>query len=157
MAEFHIPDEVEVRGMMGLLFEGLTVEPGTPVSGEGAGNIAGTYIDSDDKLAAICVCDIEFASYAGSSLTMLPKGVAEDIVLSKEPTEPLLDNLAEVLNIISRLFIRENTPHLRYDQRYMHNDMTDEIRELIASSPGRVDLKMNIPNYGMGNISLISR
>jgi len=157
MAEFHIPDDAEVRGMMGLLFEGLTVAQGVPVNGDGAGNIVGSYIDSEGSLAAVCVCDIEFAAYAGSSLTMLPKGGAEDIISDKEPTEPLLETLAEVMNIISRLFIRESTPHLRYDRLYLHTEIPEDIKQLIASSPGRIDLEMTIRNYGAGNISLVSR
>ncbi len=157
MAEFHIPDEGEVRSMMGMLFDGLTVEEGAPVTGVEEGNIIGSYIDADDQLAAVCVCDIEFAAFAGSSLTMLPKGGAEDVILCKEASPAILDNLGEVMNIISRLFIRESTPHLRYDQLYTKETITEDIRELLATAPGRVDLKMHINNYGAGNLSMISR
>ena len=157
MAEFNIPDEGEVKSMMGMLFDGLEVEAGAAVTGVDEGNIIGTYIDADDQLAALCVCDIEFAAFAGCSLTMLPKGGAEDIILCKEPSPAVMDNLGEVMNILSRLFIRETTPHLRYDKLYTKDDITEEIRALLAGPAGRVDLKMDIANYGPGNLSLISR
>jgi hypothetical protein len=61
------------------------------------------------------------------------------------------------MNICSRLFISDKTPHLKLDALYDGPDALPEAaRSMLDSAEGRADLRISIPGYGEGNISFLS-
>ncbi len=75
MATIHpTPREVEVRQMLAMLFgNDLTISEAEelPVSVE-SNNAAALYVADDGTPVTACVCDINFAAFAGSALTKDP-------------------------------------------------------------------------------------
>ena len=154
-----VPNNTEVKQMLGMLYgQGLAVEGGDPVATDaGSNSIIAIYINDAGEPVTACCCDLPFAAYCGSALSMIPAGGAEDAANSGDLTEMMRGNLQEVMDICSRLFISDSTPHLKLDALYDGPDSLPEMaRTLLESASGRADLKVSIPGYGQGNLSFLS-
>ena len=154
-----VPDKASVLGMLGMLFgDGLKVEPlNTPCDTDVDSNVVAVYVADDDAPSSACVCDISFAAFAGAALSMIPKGGAEDAAESGELSEIMLGNLHEVMNICSRLFMNDSSPHLRLDAVHKNaGELPDAARDMVAEPTARSDFRVVIPGYGDGNLSFLS-
>ena len=153
---FNIPDEAEINSYLQMLFDGATVAPAQPVDPALPGALIGGYIDDDDKPVAACVCDVELAAFSGSALTMIPPGAAEDSVQEKRLEPAMMDNFAEMMNIFSRFFIKQSTPHLRLDKCAPYAELSDDMKAVIDSATDRIDVTIDIPRYGSGRVSVMA-
>ena len=156
---FPIPKETEVKQMLGMLYgNDLKVEAGEPLAADnGSKNIVAVYIDDQGVPVTACCCDIPFAAYSGAALSMIPPGGAEDAANKGDLTEMMRGNLNEIMNICSRLFITEETPHLKLDALYESPEaMPEAARSLVESAPGRSGFDVSIPGYGAGRIAFLS-
>lgn len=155
--KYNLPNEHEANAVLAMLYgDSLDVKVSDDVSVNGDGSWVGLFIDKEDKPVAGCVCDVPFAAYAGSALTMLPPGGAEDAVENGEISETMKDNLNEVMNICSRMFMSDSTPHLRLDILYKYEDLSDEAKEILAGAEGRRALDIDIPRYGKGKLFMLA-
>ncbi len=153
---FNIPNEIELKSYLMMLFDGAGIGPGQAIDGNTSGAIMGAFIDDNDVPVATCVCDIEFAAFAGCSMTMLPPGAAEDAVKDKKLEPMMLDNFQEVMNIFSRLFMNDKTPHLRLDKCYAVDDAPEAFAAIANSTENRSNMEIDIPRYGKGNVSFVA-
>lgn len=71
------------------------------------------YIDDSDQKVATCACSLPTAAALGCALSMIPPGGAEGMVEDKELSGMAVDNLYEVMNILSSLLMSDSTQHLR--------------------------------------------
>ena len=160
MATIHpIPKDSDVRQMLGMLYgDGLGIDAGEPVATDaGSKNMVAVYINDEGAPVTACCCDLPFAAYSGAALSMIPKGGAEDAAKSGDLSEMMRGNLHEIMNICSRLFITDETPHLKLDALYDSPDALPEAaRSMVDTAVGRTDFRISIPGYGEGNISFLS-
>ena len=103
----------------------------------------------------VAPANIAFAAYAGSALTILPKGAAEDAIKSKELTDVMTANLGEVFNILTRVVVDEEDDHLRYQRVVLPGEDADVADCLEALSQSCFNIQ--IPNYGVGQLSFFVR
>ena len=156
---FPVPEETEVKQMLGMLYgNDLQVQAGEPLAGDnGSKNIVAVYINDEGEPVTACCCDIPFAAYSGAALSMIPPGGAEDAASKGDLTEMMRGNLNEIMNICSRLFITEDTPHLKLDALYDSPETLPEAaRTMVESAAGRSGFEVSIPGYGAGKIAFIS-
>lgn len=156
---YPTPSEIEVRQMLGMLFgNDLKISAADTMSVEPApGKAAAVFVADDGTPVTACVCDMQFAAFAGAALTRIPKGGAEDAARSGELTANMLGNLHEVMNICSRLFMSASSPHLKLDKLYASAaELPENAKSILGSIKGRLDLKVNIPGYGDGHLSFLS-
>ncbi|MGB5540669.1 MAG: hypothetical protein WBO37_11305, partial [Gammaproteobacteria bacterium] len=160
MAIIHpTPKEIEVRQMLTMLYGSkLTVSTGEALATDAdCGYAAAVFVSDDGTPVTACVCDMQFAAFAGAALTRIPRGAAEDAVKSGKLSENMQGNLKEVMNICSRLFMDDNSPHLKLDNLYESiGVLPDSARSLMDSVQGRLDLIISIPDYGDGKLSFLS-
>jgi hypothetical protein len=160
MATVHpVPKDKEVRQMLGMLYaDGFGVDPGEPVATDsGSNSIVAVYINDEGTPVTACCCDLPFAAYSGAALSMIPAGGAEDAAKSGDLTEMMRGNLHEIMNICSRLFMTNETPHLKLEALYDSPDaLPESARSMVDAAPGRSDYRVKIPGYGEGNISFLS-
>ena len=160
MATVHpTPREIEVRQMLAMLFGNeLEINEAEALpTGTDSGHPTAVFTADDGTPVTACVCDMNFAAFAGCALTKIPPGGAEDAAKSGELTENMLGNLHEVMNICSRLFMDSSSPHLKLDKLYASiSELPDNARTLVDSVAGRLDLKVNIPGYGEGHLSFLA-
>lgn len=155
--KYVLPSDHEANAVLAMLYgDSLGVKTQDQVDVENTNAWVGLFVDRDDKPVAGCLCDVPFAAYAGSALTMLPPGGAEDAVETGEISDVMKENLNEVMNICSRMFMSDATPHLRLDLVYKYEDLSDEAKETLLGAEGRRMLEIEIPRYGKGKMVMLT-
>ncbi len=152
---YPLPDVMRVKTMFGILFDGLEVKPG-PKLDAAATAYAAVFIADDGKPVALCACDLPFAANGGAALSMLPPGIAKDSIKTKELTDVMLANLAEIMNIGTRLLITDTSPHLKLDKVYPVAALPPAAKDILGGAKGRVDFALTMAKYGNGQIALLS-
>jgi hypothetical protein len=152
MAAFVIPTAAKTREFLGMLFgDDLKVVDGKPVSLPTS--FVATFVDDSDKLVGVCAADLSFAAFAGTAMSMLPPGVAKEAIAAKQLSDVMKGNLGEVMNILSRLFMSDTSPHLRFLAVHgpgEQNKLADSL-----SGANRSNFSITIPRYGTGQVSFL--
>lgn len=155
---FTVPSRAELKDMVGLIFDGADVNEAEPFELEAPALHFGAYIDDDDNLAGVLVCDAAFGAYASCAMTMLPLPVAQDAIKSGSLEEMMVSNLREVMNILSRLFMLRGADHLRFDRLYSvkKGQMPENINEYMNGADKKSWFRAAIPNYGDGQLGFVT-
>lgn len=158
MSTYTLPSTSDIEETLGMLFGDDTfIKPAKPLPVKtGNGNFVSIYVNDGGDPVAASVFDMAFAAFAGSSLSMIPAGGAKDAVKTGELSDDMLDNLNEVMNIISRLLMDGDTPHLRLQTVYADaGKVPDNALAMVNAPAGRTDCEVSIPRYGKGYLSLL--
>ena len=150
------PDAARVKDILGMVFDGLSVKPGAKLDTSPKGSsYFGVYVLDQGTPAALCGCDIAFAAHTGSALSMLPAGTAREAIKAKSLTPVMLANLHEVMNICTRLILRDESPHLRLRQVAAATALPPDAAALLSSAKRRVDLEVDVAKYGPGLLCVL--
>jgi hypothetical protein len=153
---YPVPDAPQVRELLGMLFDGLSVKPGPKLdTSPKAGSYFGVYVADDGSPAALCGCDMAFAANSGAALSMLPPAVAKDAAKSRDLTPVMLANLHEVMNICTRLVLRDDTPHLKLRDMCPVATLPAPAAAILTSAKARADFEIGIAKYGPGVLSVL--
>lgn len=74
---------------------------------------AALYEDDGGITVGLCCCSLPLAAALGASLSMIPPATAEEMVADGALTPMSADNLYEVMNMFSSLFMDDQTSHLK--------------------------------------------
>jgi hypothetical protein len=153
---YSLPDAARAQDLLGLMFDGLSIKPCPKLdASNGAVGYFGVYVTDDGAPAALCGCDTEFAANTGSALSMLPPATAKESVKVRTLTAVMLANLHEVMNICTRLILREGSPHLRLREVSAVGALPADAAALLTPAARRVDWQVDIPRYGSGVLCVI--
>ena len=154
MAGYVVPTTDATSQILEMLF-------GTPIEVQnaeaispGGTNYVTTFIDDQDQLVAACIADLPFVAYSGAALSMIPGDVANEIVAEGAPTEAMLGNFYEVMNICSKLFMSDSSAHLRLDKTYSPDEGAGAIASLQASAT--TPFGIQVPGYGSGALTFLA-
>ncbi|PWV63249.1 hypothetical protein [Plasticicumulans acidivorans] len=117
--------------------------------------ICGLYSSGDTQNAAACLMDVPFGAYAGAALSMMPSDVASEYVKKGKLEEDILDNCAEVLNVVSRLFASSDAHRVTLATKSFGPDPLPDVAATLLAKGSRLALKLNIERYGAGSIVLV--
>jgi hypothetical protein len=117
---------------------------------------AGRYVTRGDVLAAVGVADVRLVSLAGSALSMVPPGTAKAAADSGDPSEAMLENFHEILNVAASLIIDAGSEHVRLDGIAPANELDEETAAMAATGASRADYTVDIDNYGKASLSFIT-
>jgi hypothetical protein len=152
-----LPDANKVRSMLGLLFDGLEVKPGRRADlSPASGSWVALYVGDDGRPLALCAADALFAANAGAALSLLPPATAKDAAKTRDLTDVMRGNLAEVMNICSRLLMTDSSPHLRLDGVQPAKSLSPAVTGVMSGATGRADFELTVPRYGPGTLSVLS-
>jgi len=116
---------------------------------------SGRYVTRDDQLAVVGLADIRMVAYAGSALSMVPPGTAQDVVKDGDPTSAMLENLHEVLNVAASLMMDAGSDHVRLDGIGPVASLDAGATDLIADGTG-TSFVVDIDGYGKGGLSFVT-
>lgn len=154
-----IPEKDEVYQILNMLYgNDLELDKSTTTLTPDTNKLmVASFIDDENHAVTACLCDFPFAAYAGSALTKIPPGGAEDAASSGDFSQMMKDNLREIMNICSRLFmLKDDAPHLKFDVVYDTLDTApQDVKSIIENSNARVDYNVSIPGYGNGALSFL--
>ncbi len=118
--------------------------------------IVGVYKRDDEVIAGLVVMDIPLAANAAAALVLIPPGVAGESARSGKLSENLLENVKELLNVCSRLFVGPGTPHVRMKATCLVPPAAPpEIAGFLAKPNSRMDLELSIPGYAGGRMMVL--
>jgi hypothetical protein len=157
-ANFPMPTAERVREVLtSLVGQDVTVSRTRSVElgGDRVAAVADYQSDSG-TVGVVCIADIRLANALGAALTMVSPNVVEDAVAKKVIDEPTIDNLREIVNIMSSLFNCEDTPHVKFHEVHkMPVELPAETATLLESPMGRRDYDVSIDKYGTGTLSVL--
>jgi hypothetical protein len=156
MSNYPVPENTHVTDLLGMLFDNLVVKRGAKLDMSAASTgFAGVYVTDGDVPVGLCACDFAFAANSGAALSMLPPNMAKDAVKSKVLTDVMTGNLREVMNICTRLLLREGTPHLRLSQVYPVKSLPTPAAAIVAGASKRADFDVALGKYGNGLLAVM--
>lgn len=118
--------------------------------------IVASFQDDGEVIKGLCLCDIQAANRMGSALTMIPVELANKSITNHEVSDDILNNLKEVMNCITGFLNTPNSPALKLkDVVTLTGDLPDEVAALANDPNSRLDLEVNIQNYGQGYLSIL--
>jgi hypothetical protein len=129
-----------------------TTELGTD---DPTGIVCGVLLDEAGHVGGACIAEAGAAAYAGASLAMIPRAVADEAAATGELDATLSDNFAEVVNILTGIV---NTPihdHLRMSG--LEAGVPDPVKDLLIKANGRATYLIDVADYGTGRIALYAR
>lgn len=152
MTKYVVPTGATAQKMLEMLLgEKLTPGKGAALKPETCH--VGTYVDDTGALVAICAVDLAFGAFSGAAMSGIPAAAAKDAIAEKALTENMLANLAEVMNILSRLLMSDTSPHLKFREVLSPGEQSELVKGLAGAT--RADMSISIPRYGVGNLSFL--
>ncbi len=153
-----LPSRHAVRTLLeDLVGRNVEVRDAEPVPPK-ASNIVGVYVTDKLAVAALAVLNIEAGARLGGALAMLPRGVIDETISSKEMSPALRESCHEVLNVLSALFNVAGAPHVRlYEMRGPHGTIPQDVAVLSAAIGNRMDIQLGVAGFGTGQLSLVCR
>lgn len=127
----------------------LTLERDTPA-------VVSDYVADDGAIAAICMTDLRLSNALGAALTMVPPAQVDDVVKKWVIDEMNLENLAEIVNIMARLFNSDDCMHMKWNKAHtLPGQLPDETAELMKSPLARRDFDVTVDEYGSGKLVVL--
>lgn len=111
------------------------------------------YGTDEDRSACVMFADNEFATYSAAKLLMVPAGRAKDMAAAGERTDALDEGFAEIANISATLF-----QAVRKDRLSLTGVDLDDVDAATGDAyPDNVTYKVDVPGYGPGHVTFLSR
>ncbi len=156
MSAYPLPEAAHVKDLLGMLFDGLTVKAGAKLDlSPKASSYVGLYASDDGQLAAFCGCDLAFAASSGAALSMLPPTAAKEAAKERQLTAVMLANLHEVMNICTRLVLRDDSPHLKLREICAIGALPATTATALGGAKRRIDFEVGIAKYGGGVLAVL--
>lgn len=156
MSGYSLPDHNQVRDLLGMLFDGLVVKPGGKLDTSAASTAyAGVYVADDGAPVAICACDLAFGACGGAALSILPAAAAKESLAGNKLTDMMAANLREIMNICTRLLLREGTLHLRLGEVCPIKSLPAPAAAILKAASSRADFEIGLGKYGTGRIAVL--
>ncbi|MFK7956023.1 MAG: hypothetical protein AB8B96_08010 [Lysobacterales bacterium] len=148
MPNYIKPTGEQINDMLAMFVPGSVQ---TTESDAGAADLshAAVYCDPEGNVVGTCACDFQLAAGLGASLSMVPPGAVEDMMSSGTLSDIVNDNLYEVMNMFSSLFMSDHSPHLKLTDVVAYGDLPSE------AGDGRFEsswFELVAGNYGKGKI-----
>jgi len=117
-----------------------------------------TYVDDKKEVIYAAVADTPFVAAAGAALAMIPARLVADCIAKNAPTETMIENTYEVLNISASLFneIDQTHLHVKIAEMTTQPKLAPVTVAKLGKPTGRLDLVVSIPGYPDGKLTLLS-
>ena len=115
------------------------------------------YVDDGRALATVVVVDLALTAFVGAALGLVPRGGAEAAVEERTLPASLLENTAEVLNVLATPISEAAGTHQRLLETYGPDRLPPpHVSAWCAALGSRLDLLVEVSGYGRGGLSVVS-
>jgi hypothetical protein len=155
----RVPDRKQIKDLFeGLLGRDVTVGDAAPVALDSRPRpTTAVYVDDRSRLSSVVLMDFPLTAWAGAALALLPRGGAEDAIDEQDLPQSLLENTAELLNVLAAPIGEASGVHQRLYQTFGPTEVPpSDVLARSASLGAREDVALGIHGYGSGNLSLVS-
>lgn len=122
---------------------------------DGPGYIA-TYTDHASNIVGICRCDVAGAASLGAALSLVPPARVEESVRDGSLDDLLLENFAEICNVMGRAFTGAGRPTVTLGKIH-HAPVAANDAGVDPEQDGsaRLDMNIDVMGYTKGQMTLI--
>jgi hypothetical protein len=113
-----------------------------------------TYVGPDGIPTALCLTDLSFACHSGSALSMLPAAVSEESVRKVAPSDAMMENYAEIMNVFSSA-LAEGAARIKLRGTPETVDGLAPDARAIAKRAKRAEFDVEIHGYGIGKLAIL--
>lgn len=155
---FPFPKPESIRQIVSdLLGREVTIVRGDPLVLErDTPAVVSDYVADDGRIAALCLTDLRLSNALGAALTMVPPQQVDEIVKKWVVDEQNLENLAEIVNIMARLFNSDDCEHLKWNTTHtLPGNLPEGTAELMKAPLARRDYDVTLDEYGSGKLSVL--
>jgi len=154
-----LPAPMHVRDLLtDLLGREVTVGTGTPVAATKARPAAiAVFVDDKLRTLAVALLDVPLCGASGGALGLLPVAGVKEMIEERDLSETLMENLYEVVNILSALFNVPGAPHAKLHKLYAPGELLPpDVRAYAGALGFRLDLDVAVAGYGNGRLSIVA-
>lgn len=154
-----LPTAFQVSECIGKITRRETTVKVLPKPGPAKLLYGGTFHSGDRTVVAMCASDLAFAAYSGAALSMIPGESAQEHVKAGALDETLRENFAEVLNVLTRIYMVPETTRVALLETILPPRSMPQTLEPdgTAGRVWRADYEIEISAYGKGHLALWSR
>ena len=152
------PDPKQIKDLFeGLLGRDVALTEGVPVPLDARPRpTVAVYVNDRNTLSSVAVMDFALTAWTGAALALLPKGGAEDAIDEKDMPLSLLENAAEMLNVLASPIGDASGVHQRLHQTFGPDLLPPaDVTAWAARLGARLDLALDIKGYGRGSLSVV--
>jgi hypothetical protein len=141
----------------GLLGREIAISEGEPVVSKLKSPAAiAVYTDANLGLRAVITLDLALAASAGCALGLLPAALVSTAVEEKALPGAVVENLHEVLNVMTSVFNVPGAPHLSLSKVVSPGDaVPSDVAVLTRTMGKRLDLWIDVHGYQRGGLSVV--
>lgn len=114
------------------------------------------FVLDGTSVCAVGICDLNFAARAGSALTLIPADAAVEAATKRQLSDVMWENVREVFSVSTRLFDADGKNKVTLGVIHMPGKpLPPELGARIARPAARVDVRLDIEDYGRGDITFV--
>jgi hypothetical protein len=152
-----LPPAKAIRDILeGMLGRDVEVSPGKPLTTiDAVGGAVAVYVDDSSQMRAVLAWDLPAAASVGAAVGLVPARAAAAAVEDRYLPESLMENVAEVSNVLASAFQIEDNPHLRLG--FTNHPVAaagDDVIALLYRMGNRLDLNLEVSGYGPGRMAI---
>ena len=117
-----------------------------------------TYVDAEGKIIFVALSDMAFLAGVGAALAMIPAPMVNEAIKTGKPSEVLMDNAFEVMNIASSLYndTEGKGTHVKIKELVIAPPISKELAPRLVKPAGRADFDIELPGYANGKLSFFA-
>lgn len=156
MAASTLPKPDAIAALLSCLVgRKVSARAGARLAPDGARSLA-TYVDADGAVLFAALTDLPFLAGFGAALALIPSSVVDEAVRSGKPSEVLVENAQEVLNVAASLFNDvAYATHVKLRALTVGGAMAD-VRATVAKAAARLDLDVDLAGYPRGRLTFVA-
>ena len=145
-------DDERLKETLTMIF-GLEPEiTSSDLDADSASHVA-IYVNAEGETVATCYCDMMAAGSLACALSLIPPGLCDEMIADGTLTEVAEENLREVMNMFSSLFMNDQSDHLKLSHVVK---MSDGVAEIVETSE-RSALSVDSGKYKSGRIAFTKK
>jgi hypothetical protein len=157
VAPVPVPSSAQVRELLQTLMSAaVEVAPAAPLLPGRETAVVGVYVTDAEMVGAVVACELPLAAGLGGALGEVPAAEVEQAVAAGGLEGDLVENAAEVLNVLAAAFNGPGAPPLKLGRVHaVGEELPPQLTPVFQYVMCRVDLQVDVAGYGGGRLSLI--
>ena len=114
------------------------------------------YVDDAGRMSAVALMEFSLVAHTGAALALVPVFGAQAAIEDAVMPANLMENTAEVLNVLAAPLGEASGVHQRLSTTYgPHDDLPPGIAAMGAVLGARLDVLIDIAGYGSGRLAFV--
>jgi hypothetical protein len=116
-----------------------------------------SYVDAGGNVKFVAVTDVAFIGVIGAALAMIPLPMVTEAIRTGKPSEALVENAYEVLNVAASLFneVEGTTTHVKV-AKLLVGPLEPELAKRLLKPAARLDMVVSVPGYPDAKLAFVA-